>query len=66
MQLIKRGGPKGGPKVGTHDDANKKIEALRQSQEAEDAPKRADEAGAQAPAPAGGGKGADGGKGSGK
>eukprot|EP00959_Pyramimonas_sp_CCMP1952_P448205 9385325-Pyramimonas_sp.AAC.1 len=41
MQLIRRGGIKGGPKVGTHEEADRKLGALRKRQEAEDDSRRA-------------------------
>eukprot|EP00959_Pyramimonas_sp_CCMP1952_P291102 6089448-Pyramimonas_sp.AAC.1 len=55
MQLIKRGGPKGGTRIGSREEADKRLAALRQEHDAEEASKRAGEAaaaGALAPAAA--------------
>eukprot|EP00959_Pyramimonas_sp_CCMP1952_P282421 5903206-Pyramimonas_sp.AAC.1 len=62
MQLIKRGGPEGGPKVGSREEADNGIAALRQAHDAEEASKRAGEAAAagaqeKGPTPAASAKG---------
>ena len=49
MQLIRRGGIKGGPRITTEEDANGKIEALRKHHAEEEAAKRAKKAGEEAP-----------------
>ena len=53
MQLIKRGGAKGGPKVGSHEEADKRLAALQKEKETEDESKRAGEAAAPREAPGG-------------
>ena len=50
MQLIRRGGIKGGPRISTHEEADKRPNALRNDHAAEEASKRVGEAAEQAPA----------------